>query len=68
MSHSHDFAQVCWKIEQFANDVMLEYLKMKEYKGEDKFQKLAIIYDILGKMKKHGIIADYDLSTGEIFL
>ena len=48
--------------------MMNEYMKIREMKGEDKFAKLAVIYDVLGKMRTHGLIRGCDISTGEIFL
>ena len=64
----HETDEAYFKIEDFAKDMMNEYMKIREMKGEDKIAKLAVIYDVLAKMKTHGLIRGCDISTGEIFL
>lgn len=73
---SSEVDEVYWKIEQHANSIMEKYSVSRYFfitefdadKKENHRIKMWCFHQCLDSMKSNGLIQDYDLSSGGIFL
>ena len=66
MTTEYDIEEPYWKIEKFAEDIMLQYEKTVKGKGENRFIEAKVLYEILEKMKQHGLIREFGILTFDI--